>query len=173
MAEIWKDVPEFEGEYQVSNLGRVMSLERFDSIGRRWKARMKRLSGQQVTFYRDNRGTKYRLCRLVALMFVPNPDGLPEVTHIDRNEKNNVASNLMWIARPDIGKRTFNDGLAGGGSFGLHNDGEENPRAKLTNDDVLSIRERSFFGQKRLAEKYGVTQSMISHIVLRQSWKHI
>ena len=100
MEEIWKDVKGFEGEYQVSNLGKVKSF-------RKWKRAnspdeyilhpSKTERGyQNVTLYGKNGKRKILVHRLVAETFVPNPDGLPHINHMDEDISNNCADNLEW-----------------------------------------------------------------------------
>lgn len=100
-SEIWKDIEGFEGLYQVSNMGRVRSLDRKDAQGRR-------LKGRVLADRHNNRGyhlvclcrdgdIKYRLIhRLVASTFLDNHDNLPQVNHKDENKENNAVSNLEW-----------------------------------------------------------------------------
>lgn len=103
MEEIWKDVKGFEGRYQVSNLGRVRSLD-FVQIGRNQfgysyevirKGRILKPKISVWGYYRVNlsvnRKISYRsIHRLVAMAFIPNPNNLPEVNHKDENKLNNV-----------------------------------------------------------------------------------
>lgn len=93
--EVWKDVPGYEGLYQVSSLGR---LKRVFKNG---KDRL--LSGKQdkdgyiQVIVSRNQSKKYcRLHRLVAEAFIQNPEGKPVVNHKDKNVQNNAADNLEW-----------------------------------------------------------------------------
>lgn len=111
MKEVWKDVGEckgyedFAGLYEVSNMGRVRSLDRWV----RCKGNKKRLAkgkvltprvGIQGYAYVILSGNQHRKTakshRLVALAFLPNPDNLPVVNHKDENKLNNKVSNLEW-----------------------------------------------------------------------------
>lgn len=103
--EIWKDIPEYEGRYQVSCLGRVRSLDMFVGAkgGKNAFRRGKILipvankDGYHIVTLCNGRTKKgVRVHRIVALVFVPNPFGYNIVNHKDRNPANNAASNLEW-----------------------------------------------------------------------------
>ena len=115
MEEIWKDIEGYEGLYQVSNLGRVRSLGRTIQRRTRWgttvdytmKGKMlKPLHSQGDYCYvhlfdKDGTSTNQKVHRLVAWAFVPNPNNLNEVNHIDENKDNNRADNLEWCKHVD------------------------------------------------------------------------
>lgn len=92
--EIWKDVVGFEGIYKVSSMGRVMAC----STGR-IKTPTVRKTGYVVVSLicrPKNLKKQYKLHRLVAEHFIPNPDNLPSINHKDENKQNNRADNLEW-----------------------------------------------------------------------------
>ena len=107
MEEVWKDIIGYEGLYQVSNLGRVKSLD-YDRTGREQvlKPKMDINGYLSVTIYK-NRKRKYpRINRLVAMAFIPIPDHLKhlplerlEADHIDTDRTNNAVWNLRWTDR--------------------------------------------------------------------------
>ena len=109
MKEIWKTIEGFEGLYEVSNLGRVRSLDRVRKAGYGSTANIKGkiLAPQNinnrkyltVNLYRNEIGKHYLVHRLVANAFIPNPNNLPEVNHKDENPSNNNVSNLEWCDR--------------------------------------------------------------------------
>ena len=106
MQEIWKDIKDFEGMYQVSSLGRVRSLDRFDSNGRLHKGDIKttRDNGngyKVVQLYKDGKQKTVSVHRLVATAFIDNPDNKPEVHHIDSDRANNKLENLQWVTRKE------------------------------------------------------------------------
>lgn len=102
--EEWRDVEGYETLYMVSNLGRVKSLER--DAPWRWgmtqhlKPRILKYKRAReydcVCLHKDGEDHYYRVARLVAKAFVPNPDNLPQVNHKDCTTHNNMASNLEW-----------------------------------------------------------------------------
>ena len=109
MEEIWKDVEGYEGIYEVSNLGRVRSLDHkarhVSRMGREfevtYKGRIRKLwaneNGYLFATFKDNGKLKtYRVHRLVAEVFIPNPDNLPFINHKDENPSNNRVDNLEW-----------------------------------------------------------------------------
>lgn len=110
MIEIWKDVRGFEESYQVSNLGNVRSKNRIViySNGRKRKYYGQPLkkqiatNGYEIVDFLRNKSSKKKLVhRLVAEAFIPNPNKLPEVNHLDEDKLNNNVSNLEWCSVKD------------------------------------------------------------------------
>ena len=98
--EIWKPVRNYEGLYEVSNLGRVKSL----NYKRTGKERILKAgkSGNgylQVNLYKDGNREQPLVHRLVATAFLDNADNLPEVNHKDENKQNNCVENLEYCSR--------------------------------------------------------------------------
>jgi len=105
MEEIWKDIIEYEGLYQISNLGRVKRLRftngRLDFEKERILKPYKD-GGKNYFIIRLSKNGKsklYQVHRLVAQAFIPNPDDLPIVNHKDENKENNRANNLEWCTQ--------------------------------------------------------------------------
>lgn len=99
MEEVWKPVNSFEDYYEVSNLGNVRSKTRITNDGKVIKGRLLSPSTSRystVQLYKCNKATNCMIHRLVAQAFVPNPNNLKEVNHIDGNRLNNRADNLEW-----------------------------------------------------------------------------
>lgn len=105
MREIWKDIEGYEGLYQISNLGRVKSLERtIHAVNRDFhhseiirKPSEYRGGYLQVPLSKNKVRKMAKIHRLVAEAFIPNPDNKPQVNHIDSNRKNNRLDNLEWV----------------------------------------------------------------------------
>lgn len=109
MQEIWKDIPEYKGYYQVSNLGRVKGLKytfwatrQFRTLPERILKPNKNKSGYYyVVLHKNRKGKTWKVHRLVALAFIPNPDNKPCVDHIDTNTTNNNVENLRWCTHKE------------------------------------------------------------------------
>ena len=173
--EQWKDIAGYEGMYQVSDMGQVRSLDRFDDRGRHLKGRV--LAQSNTSGYLcvnpsiDGKATLKYIHRFVAEVFIPNPDNRPQVNHMDGNKQNNHISNLEWATAKENSEHAWDTGL-------VNHSGENHTLSKLTEDDVRFIRKHynpdtTDFNQKTLAEKFGVEKCTISQIVHRKTWKHV
>lgn len=104
---LWKDVPGYEGLYQVSDSGEVRSLSKLSYNGRGWGLRKQKLlkpghrEGNYLFVVLSNgKNVKHEAVhRLVAMAFLENPKGLPEVNHKDEDPQNNTVENLEWCSR--------------------------------------------------------------------------
>lgn len=101
VSEVWRDVVEFEGFYKVSNKGNVFSVERKDTLGRKWGGRTLKPAYDKdgylkVVLYKNGMMKYKMLHRLVAETFIPNPNNFPQVNHIDEVKDNNNVENLEW-----------------------------------------------------------------------------
>ena len=101
MKEIWKDIPNYEGFYQVSNLGHIKSFHKHN--GKTGHFLVPNIIGhgyESVMLYKKTVAGKERhkflVHRLVAQAFLPNPDNLPQINHIDEDKRNNAVTNLEW-----------------------------------------------------------------------------
>ncbi len=102
--EIWKDIINHP-DYQVSNMGRVRSIDRYvvDTRGRRcfYKGNLLTPTPDRRGYLKVGFGWKKNseyIHRLVAEAFIPNPDNLPQVNHIDECKSNNNVDNLEWCS---------------------------------------------------------------------------
>ena len=103
--EVWKpvitDKEDYTGLYEVSNLGRVRSLDRYDNRGCKRKGQIRKTKKDKGGYYRiilckNDKQKDFLVHRLVALAFIPNPNKLPIINHKDCCPSNNRADNLEW-----------------------------------------------------------------------------
>ena len=107
MKEIWKPIKDYEGLYEVSNLGRVKSLRRNIIV----KPYMNHTGYWMVNLWYNCKQDKRLISRLVAETFIPNPNDYPIINHIDGNKQNNHVSNLEWCTYSQNIKHAHDNGL--------------------------------------------------------------
>lgn len=153
MTEIWKDVVGYEGLYQVSNLGRVRSLDTHDRLGRLRRGRVLKDSNngtgyRMVNLKHDGKQRMRTVHRLVMETFVPNNDDL-EINHIDGDKSNNTLVNLEWCTR--------SENVTHAVKLGLHTD--------FGQRKVLCVELDLIFNTIKEAEEWvGVKGSRISNV---------
>lgn len=163
MNESWRDIPGYEGLYRVSDAGRVASSPRNGTLGGTLKPDTLRLGYCQVKLYRGNVGTVYKVHRLVLLAFVGPSEK-------DANHKNGVRSdnrldNLEYVTA----KENTAHAMKRRGKW--QPGGEDSPTAKLSENDVETIRTlRGQLTQREIARKYQISEAQVSRIVNNQRW---
>ena len=116
--ETWRDVVGFEGFYEVSDKGRIHSVERRDSRGHRRRGRILKPKYNRggyltVNLCKNGKLKTKNVHRLVAETFLPNPNDLPQVNHRDEVKDNNNVENLEWCdARYNSNHGTRNERMA-------------------------------------------------------------
>ena len=147
--EIWQVIPNYE-DYQGSNFGRVKSFY----FGR--KPQLSSDGYLSVVLCKNGKHKYFRLNVLVGKLFIPNPENKPEVNHRYSRFSNHVDC-LEWA--------TSAENMQHAVRTGLHKSGEESVKAKLTNEQVIYIRENpDGLTQEKLAEMFGVSRRTIADI---------
>jgi len=179
MIQLWRDIPGFEGAYQVSDDGAVRSLARrivrSNGVPQTFKGRLIRSRNRggyrMVSLAKAGVLTDHLVHRLVMLSFVGAQPELCEVAHWNGDKADNRLANLRWATRKE--------NAADSARLGQKALGEQKGNAKLSADKVKAIRERykrSSYGVSNcgeLAAEYGVTPSLIIQVVARRIWAHI
>lgn len=119
--EIWKDIPDYEGIYQISNKGRIKSIPHVikankDGGIRTTEEHMKNTyigwhGYVWVALCKNGKSKTHSVHRLVALTFIENPNKLPAVNHIDGNKENNSVENLEWCTNHENQMHASKNGL--------------------------------------------------------------
>ena len=100
--EIWKPIKDYEGLYEVSNLGRVKSLNYRKTGKEKILKNMKNNNGYLVVGLTKNGKRKnYLIHRLVAEAFIPNTEGKPHIDHINTIKNDNSVENLRWVTNKE------------------------------------------------------------------------
>lgn len=159
--EIWKDIKGYEGEYQISNKGRIKSIRyivKYDGIVEKIMKPGNNGRGYLTTMIGRGGNTKsVKIHRLVAEAFIPNPYGLPEVNHIDGNKENNNVYNLEWVSHQDNMRHAYKTNLM-------------KQKSRLSRYEIQNMRERYIpkdteYGACAFAKKYGMSSSHITRII--------
>lgn len=179
--EIWKNISNWEGIYQISNKGRVKSLPRLSPYKRGFrkvaeKVLKPRKSGKptpegkhylKVILCKDGYREQHTVHSLVAKHFVANPNKLPCVMHLDDNPENNWDTNLKWGTIKDNNR----DRHLKGRDY-IPKPTEVNTNV-LSYQDVEEIKHRIQKGetQQDIAKSFNIHQATVSKIKLNKIWK--
>ncbi len=177
--EIWRDVPGSDGQYSVSSLGRLRTnyrhrAKRSDEVDIRTPSPHPTKGYCFVTVTINGRRRHTGVHQLVALAFVPNPEGLVEVNHVNGIKTDNVPSNLEWTTRKGNLRHAWNTGLMAN----ARQTGTKHHRAKMDEDMVRSIRAAvpDYTNNEvkyRVAAEHGISICTVNDIVKRRSWRHV
>lgn len=181
--EIWKPVKGYEWGYEVSNMGRIRSLDRkitkngfgkqFDIIykGRILKCPTDSTGYKSVSLSEESNNVKnmIRVHRIVADNFIINPENKKTVNHKNGIKTDNRVENLEWSTYTENNLHAFRTGLNNSSR------GSERPIAKITEDDVKEIFRLKKLGHSNveLANKFKVSSGNISNIIHKRAWRHV
>ena len=166
---IWKDVEGFEGLYRVSSEGVLISTPRQGAKGGVVKGYPTRQGYMEYCLHKNNKVKRVCVHRVLAKHFIQNPENKPFVNHIDGNKSNNNIENLEWVTRQENVEHAVRTGL-------LNNKGENHPQSKITDQEVLEIRDlykNKIYNQREIGEIYGVHPSYVSSIVRNEYRKAV
>jgi hypothetical protein len=177
MEEIWKDIKGYCGLYQVSNLGRVKSLERTANGGmggiRKVPEKILRfgyvLGYSTVSLYKKGIQKNYTVHRLVIEAFIPNYENKPSVNHINGIKTDNMIKNLEWCTVKENNIHAYDSGLKKAAK------GENHYNSKLSEETVIKIKYGKFEGMSHaeIARIFGVKRLQVLKIRNGKTWKHI
>lgn len=163
MMEEWRPIKNYEGLYEVSNLGKV----RIVKTGGVRKASVTPFGYYRLCLSRNDRMESRFLHRLVIEAFKECPEGKTMVNHINGDKLDNRLENLEWVTASENVNHAYKLGL-------MNKKGENNGRNKLTVQKVVEIKNmlKSKEPQVRIAKKYGVTPGTIWKIKFKKIWNY-
>lgn len=178
--EVWKDIREYKGLYQVSNLGRVKSLSRTYTRtikGTTFKQNVKERILKQgesiyplVNLYKKGKNKVIYIHTLVTEAFLGKKRKGLVVNHKDGNRNNNNIKNLEYCTQKENMIHARETGLT------TIQYGEDTSGAKLTEQQVLEIHELAInktYTQKEIGKMYGIDGSQVSRIKNKIYWRHL
>lgn len=175
MEEIWKDIEGYEGLYQVSNMGRVRSIDRVIYQEHEGITYSRLMNGRMLKYNNDKQGyllvhlskNGKRICkkvhRLVAEAFLENKDSKEYVNHIDGNKQNNVVYNLEWVTPSENNIHAYKTKLSTPNLNMLGRKGKDNPCIKKiyqinkNNHNIIKL----YYGSCEAQRITGITASNI------------
>lgn len=167
--EEWRDVPGYEGRYQASSLGRILSFAKQAPLILKPKTSrdhyfrvILKVQGVQKTFL---------VHRLVLLTFSTPPSSRHQVNHINGDKSDNRLVNLEWVTP----RENIKHSIEILGNYNIAGRGEAHGGVKLTNEQVYEIRRLFNEGTSKteISRRFGVARTTIYRIVYRINWTHL
>lgn len=158
MGNTWKKIPDYNGVYEMNNLGQIRSFH-YNTI----KILSSSLDSQGYVVFQLRKNGKLkrvRQHRLLCQLFIDNPDNKPCVNHKDGNKQNNSLSNLEWVTYSENTIHSYNNGL----QKKIYGDACHNVKIKEADIPVIIDLIKQGFNNKEIAEKYKVNASTISKL---------
>jgi hypothetical protein len=168
MEEVWKDIKDFEGLYQVSNLGNVKRLKSKRVLSERLIGRsIDRYGYVKRVLSKNGKNFCFTEHRLVGMTFIENPEDKSTINHINGIKEDNRLENLEWNTNLENKQHAINSGLT-------NLKGIRHPKCKLTEEQVLEIIKIGFSQTRTsLSKKYGISRTNVLGIIRGKFWKHI
>lgn len=162
MTEIFKDVLNYEGLYQVSNLGRIKSLGNDKNKKEKILKNHKDKYGYEYTIFSSKgKPKRFLVHRLVGQNFIYNLNNFPCINHKDGKKSNNKVNNLEWCTQKENVNHAYRKKLI---------------IKKLQKKDILNIRylyKNKQYTKEKLSKMFNVCQRQIYRVIKKECWKYI
>ena len=169
MHEVWKNLIDYE--YQVSDQGNIRRIYKNGNI--KLLKKIKHPSGYlNIRLYKNNKGKNFKIHRLVAEVFIPNPENKPQVNHIDGDKHNNRVENLEYVTSSENITHAWKNKLCDR----KHLLGSNNHNSTLVENEVYVIKgllKHTSLTQKEIGSIFNVSNKVVSKIKRNIIWSHI
>ena len=178
--EIWKPILNFENLYEISNFGRVKSLPKTKQSGNAGRTiilktdklhKSNNVTYHRVTFCINGKTSRYKVHRLVASTFIPNPENKPHINHIDNNPSNNYVSNLEWCTRKENAQHCWNEGRS---LHAVQSAGRAN--RKLTKNQIVEIfqlkKDNPKLSNSKIGKQFEVGREVIRRLLKGDTYNY-
>lgn len=167
--EIWKDIKDYKGLYQINNFSRVKSLPRNTTNGGILKTAKNSSGYLMISLCKNGKKKHVYIHRIIAKTFIPNPKNKPCINHKNGIKTDNRLENLEWVTYQENAIHSYKNGLQK-----IQRGSDRGRVAKLNEKKVKEIRRLYViknYSQRQIALKYSLSQSNISHIINYKTWK--
>jgi len=181
--EMMEDIPQWEGLYAATTDGQIWAHPKTVTVGinggsyhrpGQWLTQTqptKRTKHLRVYLARKGKKTPFLVHRLIALTFMPNPENLPIINHLDGNPAHNHVSNLEWCSYQQNSVHAHNSGL----TFLPNQRGEKNSNSALTETIVVEMRNLydEGFSCSEVGRQFGVKPKTAYEAIRGVTWGHV
>jgi hypothetical protein len=179
--QIWKPIPGYEGIYEINNLGIIKSLDRYVKHCKGGKTFIKgkivsisrhKQGHHVVRLWKENKTKLFCLYRLMAIVFIPNPENKKQVNHINGNRKSYPdLNNLEWVTASENMKHAYTNGLTNG----TFKKGFEHQFCKLKESDISLLFTMRFEGKslKDMADFFNINPGHASKVLNDKKYEYL
>lgn len=167
----WYDIKGYEGLYKINRQGDIYIMKKPRAKEGVKKFSLDKDGYKQVNLSKNGKYTTYKIHRLVALTFIPNPNNYPVINHIDGDKQNNRVDNLEWCTRSENDLHAFRLGLRKPIPVEKKARGEQTRTAKLKEKQVIYIKKHKYIETEILMKMFNVSRSTINSIKENRNWR--